>query len=87
VEGNCHIAVNPSRCRELVHQLRANSNTDELMPGKASETSRPRDEGSVMLNLVWCAMDSLARIIHEGQGLRSADVREGGAWGAIGGVG
>jgi hypothetical protein len=29
----------------------------------------------------------LARIIHEGQGLRSADVREGGAWGAIGGVG
>jgi hypothetical protein len=30
---------------------------------------------------------SLARIIHEGQGLRSADVREGGAWGAIGGVG
>jgi len=28
-----------------------------------------------------------ARIIHEGQGLRSADVREGGAWGAIGGVG
>jgi hypothetical protein len=39
--------------------------------------------------LGWLVEDygALARIIHEGQGLRSADVREGGAWGAIGGVG
>jgi hypothetical protein len=37
---------------------------------------------AMVLHRMW-----LARIIHEGQGLRSADVREGGAWGAIGGVG